>query len=48
MTAASGVFTWYRPEFPADSTAHTCYCHKPAYGRTTFWDGQQRNRAVAS
>lgn len=31
--------TWYKPEFPPDSITHTCYCHKPAYGRTRYWDG---------
>ena len=33
--------TWYRPEFPSDSTAHNCYCHQQAYGRTSYWDGHR-------
>lgn len=33
--------TWYKPEFVNDAALHTCYCRKPAHGRTRYWDGQQ-------
>ena len=44
MTAAdllpmSQHITWYRPEFPDGAERQWCYCNKPAFGRTTFWNG---------
>lgn len=31
--------TWYKPDVPATSRGHICYCRKPASGRTVYWDG---------
>jgi hypothetical protein len=39
--SANRATTWYKPEFVNDAAGHTCYCNRPAHGRTRYWDGHQ-------